>query len=288
MQKRATDSIVVSAPAVHHRHRSHERGSLRARTASGALLISALAHLALAVTAGTVWRSVARAPAERPEAVEIDVAPTTLVAAREAGPAPARPSSARASQPRAAPRLPRPRAAAGRAPTEARPSPIVAAGGAAVTGSSASAAPAEPSASPSPDGASPARFVLSAATVAVAASGAGARRPAGGVAGAATGGSSAGDAFPESGVSVPARLLASRPVIYPPAARQAEIEADLPLEIVVDRAGLVSSARGLDRAGYGLDESALQAIRSYRFSPALRDGRPVPVRMRWTVQFRLR
>ena len=71
-------------------------------------------------------------------------------------------------------------------------------------------------------------------------------------------------------------------------ARQAEIEVDLPLEIVVDASGRVTSARGLSRAGYGLDEAALSAIRGYRFSAALRDGHPVPVRMRWTVQFRLR
>jgi len=42
------------------------------------------------------------------------------------------------------------------------------------------------------------------------------------------------------------------------------------------------------RAGYGLDEAALTAIRAYRFSPAVRAGRAVPVRMRWVVQFRLR
>jgi TonB family protein len=88
-------------------------------------------------------------------------------------------------------------------------------------------------------------------------------------------------------VSVPARLLSSGPLPYPAAARQAEIEVDLPLELVVDGAGRVTAARGLTRVGYGLDEAALAAIRSYRFSPALRDGRPVPVRMRWTVQFRL-
>ena len=47
-------------------------------------------------------------------------------------------------------------------------------------------------------------------------------------------------------------------------------------------------ARALTHVGYGLDEAALRAIRAYRFSPARRAGRPVPVRMRWSVQFRLR
>ena len=71
-------------------------------------------------------------------------------------------------------------------------------------------------------------------------------------------------------------------------ARQAEIESDFPVEIVVDSDGSVAAARAVNRVGYGLDEAALRAIREYRFSPALRAGRPVRVRMRWTVQFRLR
>ena len=89
-------------------------------------------------------------------------------------------------------------------------------------------------------------------------------------------------------MNVPARLLAASPLVYPPAARKAEIETDVPVEIVVDAGGRVVSARAVIRAGYGLDDSAVRAIRDYRFSPAIRAGRPVAVRMRWTVQFRLR
>ena len=87
---------------------------------------------------------------------------------------------------------------------------------------------------------------------------------------------------------MPAHLLAAAPLAYPPAARSAEIELDFRLEIVVDARGDVISARALSHAGYGLDEAALQGIRGYRFSPAVRAGRPVAVRMPWIVQFRLR
>jgi protein TonB len=95
-------------------------------------------------------------------------------------------------------------------------------------------------------------------------------------------------AVAERDVDVPARLLAAAPLAYPPAARQSEIELDFPLEIVVDASGRVVSARASSHAGYGLDEAALEGIRGYRFSPAMRAGRPVAVRMRWIVQFRLR
>lgn len=37
----------------------------------------------------------------------------------------------------------------------------------------------------------------------------------------------------------------------------------------------------------GLDEKALEAVRKYRFKPALRNGKPVPVIMTIEVDFRL-
>ena len=93
---------------------------------------------------------------------------------------------------------------------------------------------------------------------------------------------------PEGAVTVPARLIASSAVAYPAAARQAEVEADVPVSIVVDGDGRVVDARALSQSGYGLDDAAVQAVRGYRFSAALRDGHRVRVRMRWVVQFRLR
>jgi protein TonB len=95
------------------------------------------------------------------------------------------------------------------------------------------------------------------------------------------------ETYPESGVSSRARLLAGAPPEYPPAARAAAVEADLPLEIVVNASGSVVDARLLRHAGYGLDEAALRAIRAYRFAPAQRAGHGVSVRMRWVVDFRL-
>jgi len=39
--------------------------------------------------------------------------------------------------------------------------------------------------------------------------------------------------------------------------------------------------------GMGLDEKALEAVRRYRFKPAMKDGRPVAVIMTVEVDFRL-
>jgi protein TonB len=103
-----------------------------------------------------------------------------------------------------------------------------------------------------------------------------------------SGGDVAAVMYDASQVNVPARLLAGAPVEYPPEARAAQIEADLALELVVDASGRVVRARSLSERGYGLDRAAVEAVRAYRFSPASRQGRAVAVRMRWTVQFRLR
>lgn len=94
--------------------------------------------------------------------------------------------------------------------------------------------------------------------------------------------------FAVGAVDVPARLLGRVPTVYPAAARAAELEGEVNVEIVVDGQGSVVSARALTSHGLGLEAAAVRAVRGYRFSAALRQGRPVRVRMRWSVGFRLR
>ena len=94
--------------------------------------------------------------------------------------------------------------------------------------------------------------------------------------------------FAEQAVDTPARLVESEVPTYPADAQAEGVEADVKLEMVVSREGAVESARAVRRSGYGLDEAAVRAARRFRFAPAVKDGRPVRVRVSWTVQFRLR
>ncbi|MEP7052416.1 MAG: TonB family protein [Pseudomonadota bacterium] len=94
--------------------------------------------------------------------------------------------------------------------------------------------------------------------------------------------------FPEAAVDTPAKLQTGSPPSYTPAAEAAGVEAELPLEVVIDAGGAVQSARALEHVGYGLDEAALAAVRRYRFSAARRAGNAVAVRMRWVLRFQLR
>ena len=93
--------------------------------------------------------------------------------------------------------------------------------------------------------------------------------------------------IPAAIADTPARLRAGTVPAYTPAALSAGVEANVPLEIVVSENGNVTSARVLEHVGYGLDEAAQQSVLGYRFTPAVRSGKPIAVRMRWLMRFQL-
>jgi protein TonB len=93
--------------------------------------------------------------------------------------------------------------------------------------------------------------------------------------------------YGEDDVGSPARLLSNVNAAYPMEAWASGVEADVPVEIVVDAQGSVVSARVVTRAGHGFDDAALASVKTYRFEAAQRDGRAVRVRVRWSIQFRL-
>jgi TonB family protein len=71
------------------------------------------------------------------------------------------------------------------------------------------------------------------------------------------------------------------------AARQAKFQGTVVVQIVVDKTGNVTRIR-LERAlGYGLDERAMESVKTWRFEPATRNGQPVAVEMNIEVSFNL-
>jgi periplasmic protein TonB len=102
-----------------------------------------------------------------------------------------------------------------------------------------------------------------------------------------TSGTGSSGPIPAAAAEVPARLRSGAPPAYTAAALSAGVEANVLLEIVVADNGAVSSARPLQHVGYGLDEVALSSVLAYRFTPALRAGKPVAVRMQWLMRFQL-
>ena len=74
---------------------------------------------------------------------------------------------------------------------------------------------------------------------------------------------------------------------YPEAARQAGLEARVPLRLRLDVEGRVLEAEGVEPVGHGFDEAAREAVLAMRFSPAMRDGKPKPSRLVYTYVFQL-
>ncbi len=70
-------------------------------------------------------------------------------------------------------------------------------------------------------------------------------------------------------------------------ARRSKYQGVCLVSIIVDAHGNPQNAHVIRTLGMGLDEKALEAIRRYRFKPATKDGKPVPVVMNVRVDFRL-
>ena len=90
------------------------------------------------------------------------------------------------------------------------------------------------------------------------------------------GGTGGGPYRPGSGVAPP-RLLREVRAEYSDAARRANLEGEVELEIVIRRDGTVGDVKILKGLGLGLNDQAIQAVRQWRFSPARLKGTPVDV-----------
>ena len=79
------------------------------------------------------------------------------------------------------------------------------------------------------------------------------------------------------------------PMMYPPALLEQGIEGRVLLRLFVDAQGtlIADSTRVAESSGYpALDSAALTGARELRFSPALRNGRPVAAPFLQPVHFR--
>ncbi len=70
-------------------------------------------------------------------------------------------------------------------------------------------------------------------------------------------------------------------------ARRQKYQGVCIISVTIDAQGNPQNPRVVQRLGMGLDEKALEAVLRYRFKPARKDGKPVPVRMSVMVNFRL-
>jgi protein TonB len=74
---------------------------------------------------------------------------------------------------------------------------------------------------------------------------------------------------------------------YPEEARRAGIEGTVTLAITIDTEGKVVAAKVVSGPGYGLNEAARDAIKRFRFKPAIKGGEAVSTEMKYAYTFLL-
>lgn len=109
----------------------------------------------------------------------------------------------------------------------------------------------------------------------------------GGGLGPGSGGNFGGGVFRVgNGVTAPKVIYDPEPE-YSPEARQAKYQGTVILSAIVGPDGRPRFLRIQRSLGMGLDEKALEAVRTWRFSPATRGGTPVAVQIEVEVNFHL-
>ncbi len=86
-------------------------------------------------------------------------------------------------------------------------------------------------------------------------------------------------------IKPPTRIRDAQPV-YPPLAKSVKVQGVVIIEAIIGVDGNVENARVI-RSIPLLDDAALDAVRSWVYTPTLLNGRPTPVIMTVTVQFKL-
>ena len=105
--------------------------------------------------------------------------------------------------------------------------------------------------------------------------------------GAGSGGNYGGGIFKVGGgVSEPQVLFAPDPT-FTEEARQAKVAGKVVVYLQVNPDGHPMHVKVIRGLGMGLDEKAIEAVRQYKFKPALKDGHPVTVEMNVEVNFQI-
>jgi len=74
---------------------------------------------------------------------------------------------------------------------------------------------------------------------------------------------------------------------YSNEARKARVQGTVTIAAVIDAQGRPQGLRVIQPLGLGLDEKAVEAVRRWRFQPAMKDTHPVAVLVNIEVSFRL-
>lgn len=81
------------------------------------------------------------------------------------------------------------------------------------------------------------------------------------------------------------RVIKTVPPEYTAGAWRKNIQGVVVLEVEIDDKGSVQATRVIKSLDPGLDKNAMKAVKKWKFSPATRDGQPVPLTFTLEVRF---
>jgi TonB family protein len=88
------------------------------------------------------------------------------------------------------------------------------------------------------------------------------------------------------GVSAPQVIRSVQPE-FTDEARRTNFQGNVSVQLIVDSEGNPQNVRLVSHLGMGLDEKAIEAVRLYKFRPAMYQGHPVAVQILIDVDFHL-
>ena len=105
--------------------------------------------------------------------------------------------------------------------------------------------------------------------------------------GAGNGGNTGGGFMHAGSAQQPPKLIYQVDPEFSEEARKAKFSGNVQVYLVVDVNGNPTHVRVVRPIGMGLDEKALEAVRQYKFKPAMNNGKPVPVDLYIDVNFQI-
>jgi TonB family protein len=88
----------------------------------------------------------------------------------------------------------------------------------------------------------------------------------------------------DGSLTAPRAVTTTAPA-YTPEAREARIQGVVIVQAIINKEGNVTDVKVLKGLPLGLEESAVETIRTWKFEPATLEGKPVDVYYNLTVNF---
>jgi TonB family protein len=92
--------------------------------------------------------------------------------------------------------------------------------------------------------------------------------------------------LPVGGDVKQAKLVASVPPVYPPLAKNQHVSGNVLVDALIDANGKVTTMKVVSGPTL-LHQAAMDALRQWKYQPAMLDGKPVSMHLTVTIQFRL-